>query len=293
VATIGGGVVLHPRPRKHKRPFESALQDLETLETGTVDEKISLLYQGAGKDGLRFSVIPALLGDTEKKLLPIYRDLLGKGILIRYDTDAEIAVAKETFDSLSDSIHTFLQGFHESNPTLEGVSAKEISAKVEYGIPAKLTNRLLAKLEKEKQIKRKGDIISLAGHQASLKGDMEKLGLELLAVISDGRYQPPTFKELADRAKGNQKMARQVLDLLANENRIVRISENLYFSAESIDELKTAVQNHLDTHGELDAQAFKDISGTSRKYAIPLLEYFDSIKLTLRVGDKRVARKSG
>ncbi len=234
-----------------------------------------------------------MLGETEKKLLPNYRDLLGKGILVRFDSDAEITVAKETFDALSDSIKSHLEAFHESHPTLEGVSAKELSAKVDYGIPAKLTNRLLAKLEKEKQVKRRGDIVSLVGHQASLQGELEDLGLLLLASIADGRFTPPTFKELVQKAGGNQKKARQVLDLLANEKRIVRISENLYYGTEALDELKAAVQNHLASKGEMDAQAFKDISGTSRKYAIPLLEYFDSIKLTLRVGDKRVARKSG
>ena len=291
VVTIGGGVVLHPRPIKHKgRPFDHAMADLKILESGDTAQKMSLFFKGGGTKGLPFSNLPALLGSTEKVLTPIYRDLLGKGIVIRYDAENDIAISASIFNEVNDSVMDYLDSFHNSNPTTEGISRIELADKVHYGIPGKLLNRILAKLEKEKLVKRKDDLVSLADHKASLKGEFEKFGLKILGAIVDGGFMPPTLKELVEIIGGDKGVAKKVLDVLIRENRVVRISENLYYDSATLKTLIQKLKDYISQHNQIDAQGFKEISGTSRKYSIPLLEYFDSVKITLRVGDKRILR---
>lgn len=291
--TIGGGVVLHARPPKHKRPFTKALDDLKVFATGEISDRVRLIFDNAGFSGLPFSEIPALLGQTEKELVGVYRDLLTNGLLVRYDADEDQAVSGEIFDQLCRSILDFLETFHLDNPTLEGITRKELADKIEYGLSIKLVTKALAKLEKNGEIKKSGDVIGLENHKAALSsGQMEKIGQSVLKGISDGGTTPPIINELFEIAGGDKKLTQQILDLLANDGRIVRVSENLYYEKGALDGLIEKVKTHLESEGEMDAQAFKTLSGTTRKYAIPLLEFFDVQKITLRVGDKRIARKT-
>jgi len=294
VITLGGGVVLHPSPKKHKRrPFENAIRDLEILESGNIDQKVLLIFESSGKSGLPFSTLPSLLGATGKQLLPVYRDLLNKGRILRYDTDNDKAISTKVFTSLKEELINFLKDFHIKSPTLEGASRKELAGKINYGIELKLLNKIISKLEKEKILKKAGDLVALAGHKGSLKGDFEKFGLRLLGAIIDGEYMPPTLKQLIELQGGDKNITRKVLDVLQRERKIVRISENLYYDKGALDDLLVKLKEHLAQKKEIDAQGFKGISKVSRKYSIPLLEYFDSIKVTLRVGDKRVLRSGG
>jgi selenocysteine-specific elongation factor len=290
-ATIGGGVVLNPRPKKHKRPFESALAGLDVLESGTTAERMLLFFKGADKNGMAFSNLAALLGVSNKEMLTVYRDLLSKGDLIRFDNEADRAVDGETFARVSEAVLAKLEQFHMKQPTLEGQSQSELAGKVEYGVPPKLLARVLAKLEKEKKVRRSGERVALAGHKAELTGGLEALGDKVRAAIADGGVKPPTLKELQELAGGGKGKVQTVLDLLISKGGITRVSENLYYDNPALDAITEKLKAHLDAHGEIDAPGFKELTGLSRKYTIPLLEYFDAAKVTIRVGDKRVPRK--
>ena len=292
VTTIGGGIILNPHPRKHKAPYENALEDLRVMETGTIDQKMLLLYQGAGKTGLPFSTLPALCGATVNTLLPIYRKFLSQGVLVRYDQEKEIAVSKETFNHLSTATLDYLEQFHEDNSAVEGVNNKVLADKVDWGVQTKLLARILAGLEKSQKIKRKDDLVSIFDHKAQLKGEMEAFGKNILEAISNGKVTPPTLKELVELAGNDKKQALGVLDLLLAENKIVRVSETLYYDKSTLSELTGKLLESLEKNESIDAKQFKDLTKTSRKYAIPLLEYFDVARVTLRVGDKRTARKT-
>jgi selenocysteine-specific elongation factor len=104
---------------------------------------------------------------------------------------------------------------------------------------------------------------------------------------------PPNLKEvLADFAEFPEKQIRQVIDLLLANGTLIKINESLCFDAPAIRQLQEAVVAFIRKEGEIDAPRFKDLTGLTRKFSIPLLEYFDKIKLTIRIDDKRVLRKS-
>jgi selenocysteine-specific elongation factor len=88
-----------------------------------------------------------------------------------------------------------------------------------------------------------------------------------------------------------EKQVRQVVNLLLQENQLVKVTESLYFDAQQLNDLGSRITEFIREHGEIDAPRFKDLTGLTRKFSIPLLEYFDKIKLTIRIGDKRVLRK--
>jgi len=100
------------------------------------------------------------------------------------------------------------------------------------------------------------------------------------------------FHRVADLAgRAAKLMVKEVLDLLLRDGRLFKISESLYYTRELIEPLIASVLKYMEEHGEIDAPAFKDLTGLTRKFSIPILEYLDRVKLTMRIGDKRILRK--
>jgi selenocysteine-specific elongation factor len=104
--------------------------------------------------------------------------------------------------------------------------------------------------------------------------------------------KPPNLKDvLAKFGKFPEAQIRQVIDLLLQKGEVIKINEALYFHASVLDKLQDQLIDFIKKEGEIDAPRFKNMTGLTRKFSIPLLEYFDKIKLTIRIDDKRVLRK--
>ena len=128
--------------------------------------------------------------------------------------------------------------------------------------------------------------------QVALKADEEKLQREIIQWYHDKGLFTPTFKETMERfAAYPEIQVKEVIDLQLREGKLVKISESLYYSKQTIEQLIAAVEAFIKKEGEIDAPGFKNLSGLTRKFSIPILEYLDRIKLTIRIGDKRILRK--
>jgi selenocysteine-specific elongation factor len=104
----------------------------------------------------------------------------------------------------------------------------------------------------------------------------------------------PTMKEVQGAFPDvPQSLVMEVLSLLVKDGLIAKVTNDFYFSTRALDELQKRLIDFLQKEGDIDAPRFKDLTGLTRKFSIPLLEYFDKVKLTLRVGDKRILRSKG
>jgi selenocysteine-specific elongation factor len=103
---------------------------------------------------------------------------------------------------------------------------------------------------------------------------------------------PPTLRELLEQLRIAEKEAVNLLGLLVREGQLAKVSEELYFDSRAISKLTADVVSYLNRNNEITTQGFKDLTGLSRKFMIPLFEYLDKAKVTVRVGDKRVLRKA-
>jgi selenocysteine-specific elongation factor len=144
---------------------------------------------------------------------------------------------------------------------------------------------------KENEIVQDENIIRLASHAVSLGGKQADVKDKILKTYLNAGLQPPYFKELAKSLDTDVKRSREVLMHLVNEGTIVKVKEELFFHAEAINSLKKRLVIFLEAQGEITTPQFKEMTGVSRKYVIPLAEHFDSTNATLRVGDVRKLRK--
>ena len=127
----------------------------------------------------------------------------------------------------------------------------------------------------------------------TLQVDEQEMQEKIGTLYRDAGLRPPNIKDvLSSFAEFPEKQIRQVIDLLLQNSTLVKINEALFFHSEELDRLAADLQEYLGREGEIDAPGFKDLTGLTRKFSIPLLEYFDKIKLTIRVGDKRILRKN-
>ena len=135
-------------------------------------------------------------------------------------------------------------------------------------------------------------MIRMADHRISLKDEEKTLHLELESFYRQTGLASPTLKEVLEKfSRYPQPLIKEVMALMTDNGQLVKVNEDLYFYGPPLAELQEKLLAHLVKESEIDMPAFKDMTGLSRKYSVPLLEYFDKIKITIRVGDKRILRE--
>jgi selenocysteine-specific elongation factor len=155
----------------------------------------------------------------------------------------------------------------------------------------KLFHFVLEGLLRKGAIAAEAEILRLPGHRVSLASDAASLREKLLAAYEAGGETPPNMKDVLDPLSLTFKEAAAVFKVLQDEGRLVKVKEEMYFASGALSGIIERLRAFFADHEEMTPQDFREVSKLSRKYAIPLLEYFDKEKLTVRVGDNRRLRK--
>lgn len=297
VATIGGGRVLgNVSPRKRKRLTEADraynLKVFQTLQEGSQEEKILIFLRESGARGLTFDDLAIRLGLFGKHLKKALNEPLSTKKMVVVDSAAQRYVDAEIAEKTKKEMLDYLAKYHRANPLQTGLVREELRLSIGKVIDQKVFAYCLNELLRKGDIVQEESMLRLASHEVALKADEEKLQRDLLAWYESKGLSTPTVRETMERfAEYSEKMVKQVLELLLREGRLVKISETLYYERVLIDDLVKKVTNEIKSKGEIDAPGFKNLTGLTRKFSIPILEYLDRIKLTIRVGDKRILRK--
>jgi selenocysteine-specific elongation factor len=290
IHTVGGGRVIDPLPKKHKRGKATA-RDMQPLLDGEVEAIVNYHMTKAGFKGLTFTDLIVMTNQTEKQLNQTLQHLLSAKRIILWDRENQVYMNGVTFENLKGITQNILKGYHEKNPLKGGMSKEELKSKLPGGVNSKLFNLLVQDMIKEGLLTQARDTIRLATHQIALEGDQYKIRRELEEAYLRGDLQPPYFKELVNMVSGASKIATDVLFHMVEERVLIKVKDDLYFHKKAIERLKNELVAYLKAHNEITTPEFKDMTKASRKYTIPLLEYFDAIKLTIRIGDSRRLRE--
>jgi selenocysteine-specific elongation factor len=173
----------------------------------------------------------------------------------------------------------------------DGVGKEELKSRIPRRSDPRFFGPLLASLEKEGRAVSERDIIKLPGRKGEATIDQAGIQSRIEAALLKGGKEPPTIRELSDSLDCGDKQLMEHLNLLAREGRAAKIKSDIFYAPEPLAAIREMLITHLKTRGEINPSDFRELTGLSRKFMIPLLEYFDQEKLTIRVGDKRVLRK--
>jgi selenocysteine-specific elongation factor len=289
--TWGGGVILHVNPVRHKRFQEPLLTGLQTLEQGSPESVLSFYLEEAGAAGRSREELTALLPWDPGELANLLNTMVSKGQAFLYDQENRRYVLTKTVQDLEQQIRGQLTAYHRQNPLKPGLSKEELRRKLPPQMEVRLFNHLLSSLSQKGLVLVEKDLVRLSGHKVTLAGAQEDQVNLLEALYRRSRLSPPTLKEAAAALTTPLPQAQQLLRVLVNQGRLVKVKEDLYFHQEAMADLKAALVDFLKTNQEITVVQFKDLTQTSRKFTIPLLEYFDSQRVTVRVGETRRLRE--
>ncbi len=293
VRTIGGGKVLNPIPPKHKRNRAEVKAALALLQDGSPDQVVAQHLADADVKGVSFGHLRLMTNLADKSLEQVLQQLMTRRTALVIDREAQIYIHGDTFERLKQQCRDSLDNYHRANPLKAGMPKEELKSKLPSGARAKLFTLVLNQLVKEGSLAVEEETVRLAEHRVSLAADQTALQERFLEAYRSGGLQPPYFKELCGEAGVPANQAKDVLQLLVNAGELVKVKEDLYFERQAIDGLKAKLVDFLRANGEIATPQFKDMTGVSRKYLIPLAEYFDGQNVTIRIGDIRKLRRAG
>ena len=167
------------------------------------------------------------------------------------------------------------------------VHMEELRGKLVYELSPKIFRVVIELFINEKLIAKEENLLRLASHKVQLGGQETVLMDKIKKLLGEQPLAPPDLKEIEKQAGVPRNRLTEVIRLLEREGSVVRVTTDMYFLASSIEQLRATLVQFLSEKGEMNAAAFRDLIGSSRKYTIPLLEYFDRAGLTIRIGDIR------
>jgi selenocysteine-specific elongation factor len=291
VRTIGGGYVINPAPQKHKRMKPEIIQGLHDLTGNDPDEIISYHIEQSGYSGVSFSHLKIMTNLPDKQLDTQLQHLLSQKKIIQTDKEQRIFIHQTTFEALRQRISEHLTDYHSTNPLKAGMPKEELKSKFPLLTDAKLFNQVLNQMIKSQQIVQEENTVRLDSHRVSLGRDQADIRNKILEIYGDGGLQPPYFRDVIKELNTTPKHVQDVLMLLVEEGLVIKTKDDLYFDVAAVENLKARLVEFLKSNGEITTPQFKEMTGVSRKYVIPLIEYFDAKNVTLRVGDSRKLRK--
>ena len=297
VSTIGGGTVLgNLSPRKRKRLADADRQYnsevFKVLRHGSIEDKALLFLRESGAKGLTFDDLAIRLGLFSKHLKKVLEPPLSTRKIVVVDSASQRYLAADVADAIRQTLVDNLTAYHRQNPLQAGLSKEELRSGLGRRVDQKVFGFCLNDLIRKEMVVQEESMVHLAGHQVALKADEEQLQKDINLWYKEKGLFTPTFKETMEFfADYPEKQVKGVIDLQLREGKLVKISETLYYSKETIEGLIEAVKEAINREGEIDAPGFKNLTGLTRKFSIPILEYLDRIKLTIRIGDKRILRK--
>jgi len=277
IVTIGGGTLLDVSPPRFKRKAPALLAHLGLLERGSEAEVLEEHVRHAGASGLRLDALSGRVPFGLERLRALLEDRLAGGALLAVDRDWFLH--RETRERLRADALRVLEDFHRRNPLKPGMSREELRGRA-GGADERVFSHLLGVLEAEGAVRSEKDKVRLASHSLQLSPEQQKVVDRIEAEFRRAGAAPPTPEDTES----------ELFQLLVADRRLIRVKEGLYFHADALRQIEGKLVALLREKKEIGPADIKDLLGISRKYAIPLLEYFDGQRVTQRVGERRVLR---
>ncbi|HYL63545.1 MAG TPA: selenocysteine-specific translation elongation factor [Candidatus Methylomirabilis sp.] len=288
VATIGGGVVLDPLPRRPTARDASRAVFLETLATGRREEMLIAMTERA-LFGLTLDDVRARTGWLETEIRDAAQSLASAGKVKIISAEPLILSSRKVFDEVCRKIAQRIERYHKENLLSPGMAKEDLRASLGKRVRPQMFHAALGELAGEKKLELQGEIIKRAGAQIALLAEELRAKEQIEQAFSSAGLAVPAVKEVLAKLPVETRRAEKLLQILLREKTLVRVTQELIFHRDALASLRGQLSAYKKTTGErITVPAFKDLAGITRKYAIPLLEYLDRERVTRRAGDERV-----
>jgi len=289
IVTIGGGEILDVIPRKRRRLRASSIEQIKILQAADETERLLILLDEGRLAGADISTLTGRLTLTPDKIRLEIDSLAKKGEVRIVEVGSGLSLTREHFAALQRAITEFLKEYHKANPLRPGAPREEVRGK--SGAAGDWAfNAAVSDLTATRKVTEERALIRLASHKVQVGEELAKVKNKLDNFFRLVGFQPPALKEVFGAAKTPAGPSQEAIQVLVDEGALIRLKEDLIYHHEAIKEARSRLENYLGEQEDISASEFRNLLGITRKHAIPLLEYFDTARVTLRVKDKRVLR---
>jgi selenocysteine-specific elongation factor len=293
LVTIGGGVVLDNHPAKHRSSDVEVRRFLELMEMGDAESRLELLTEQAGEASL--SALVARTGWPPEEIWRVGKWLEVEKRLKILGQPPSLFVHAGYLDALGRRVTEKLEEFHAANPLTSGMTKEDLRGRLaaraagEIHLPsAALFNALLQMLGTQGKVEVRGETVLLAGRGVQLTPEESVAKDQIMRAFESAGLAVPSAKEVLGSLRIDRARAEKILRILLKEKTLVKVAEELIFHRAALEKLRAILAQRKEQSNRINVPAFKELTGLSRKYAIPLLEYLDRERITRREGDERI-----
>jgi selenocysteine-specific elongation factor len=286
--TIGGGIILHPNPSKHKSTDMHTLDALQKLDSGDLRDKIPVLLATDAKRAMNLRELNSLLGLPGPDLIKICSDLAKSEKFVMLPAPAPILVLPHVIESLKKETLKQISDFHKENPLQKGISKEELRKRFYDDLPLEVFRYCLDGLVAKQKISFLEEAVSLYGREVQLTSEAEQIRQMIETFLQKAGYQAPSISDLQSSIPGNPEELRRIFFWMIKEKILVKLSDDLIYHRATLESIKNQIRGKFAPGAKFGVAEFKELFDLTRKHAIPLLEYLDREKFTRRLGNDRI-----
>ncbi len=292
LVTIGGGRILDPSPAKHKRFQDKIIRKLTTYEKGSKEELVEQVLRNEKKIVFSLEEIVKTTNLSQEEIKNILALLKQENKIIWLEKPERI-IHQERIENLKEKIIRILQELHQKQSLRLNLSKEETKTKV----GEEFFDFVLSELAKEGKIILEKDKIRLAGYQPKFSPEEEKIKQEIENICRKGAFTPLTFEEIRIHLSQSKDIPKPekietIISSLIETGTLVKLEEGFLIHRDTLEKAKQVLKEYLLKKKEITVSEYRQVLNSSRKYTLPILQYFDTIKFTKRIGDKRILYSS-
>lgn len=291
MVTIGGGIILDPNPPKRKRYKEDVIEELTIKEQGSIEEIVEQNIMKLSASYPDIETISKTSGNVSLvQCKEIVKALKENKRIVAFDSkEGTFYLHIDYIDALQKTIKANLSEYHKKFPLRFGMPKEELKSRVLENTKQRISDLIFEYLNNEKTIKLLGKNISLWDFEVAYNKEQQEIKNLIMKEYETLMFNPPKFSDLKAMNKGKDVV--QVFNALLDSGNLIKADQEIIFSKVAYDESIRILKSYLEKNKSIGLGEFRDLLGTSRKYAMALLDLFDQQKITKRIEDVRVLYK--
>ena len=283
VITIAGGSVLDTAPQARRLSATDHAAFLRRLQSASREELLAARIVRRQARGLLLSDAVAESGWLAAQLAPVVASLVQSKQVVQI---GESLVASECFQGARTELLNRLTSFHDKNRLVAGMNRQELRDQLDLEPP--VFAGVVESLVRERRIELQEELIRIPGRGVAMQSDEAESKKQIEEAFLKAGLEVPALKDVLASLKLDRARAQQIVTLLLRDRTLIKVNEDLVFHHQALADLKAKLLEMKKISPKIDISRFKDMTGVTRKYAIPLLEYFDREHVTRRVGNERI-----
>jgi len=286
--TIGGGIIIEPKAAKATGYDEELIEHLQKIEAGDpavmVEEYLTSNFELPRKiDEIAYD-----LNLPQKEVNNLVEELINKEKALCIDKKRGLYYSQTNLEKLENKIKEILKEYHKNNPTDVGMPQLEMLKNISRGLDKSLLNYALKMMVQNKSIKSTGDKISLFDFGIILDKDLDAIVRKIEKIFLDAGYMPPNYDAVLSQRLGPENLVKKAYKYMLDSGVLINVGESVVLHQRLVKEAEKRLVRYLKNNNEIRVSEFRNMLGASRKFALPLLIYFDTHNVTIKRGDVRI-----